>query len=131
MNKQGLPYFIIRCVWLVFALVMWIIALNVVINPGDDAKWFLACFLCLIPIALPIMRFILRAFGVGWAAGSNEYEIDFSNGRIYNRGWKVALIVGIIAIIAVIVFGIVILPIYWLYAVYVTVRLGIDVFRRQ
>ena len=129
MDKKALAYFIIRCVWHVFALVIWIIALNIAIQ--NTETWIGACTLCLIPIALPIVRFIGRAFGAGWATGSTQYEIDWSNGRIYNRGWKVALIVGIIAIICCVLFGIVILPAYWIYAAYVTIRCGIDTFRKQ
>ncbi len=131
MDKKAVTYFVIRCVWHVIALIIWIIALNVAINSAQNGGWFMACVLCLIPITLPIVRFIARAFGAGWATGSNQYEIDWGSGRIYNRGWKVALITGIVAIIACVVLGIVILPIYWFYAAYVTTRLGIDTFRRQ
>lgn len=126
--------FVIRCVWIVFALVIWIIALNAVLNPNihsDTAGvWFEAGFLCLIPIIWPVIKFILRAAGVGFAVGSSQWDIDFSNGRIYNHGIGGAIITGIIAVVLAIFAGLIILPIYWIIYVVGTVKLGIYAFQK-
>ena len=121
--------FVIRCIWIIFALVIWIIALNAVLNPASHSDtsgvWFEAGFLCLIPIIWPVLKFILRAAGVGFAVGSSQWDIDFSNGRIYNHGIGGAIITGIIAIVLVVFAGLVILPIYWVIYVIGTIKLGI------
>ena len=133
-DPKLITMFIIRCVWHVVALIIWIIALNIFANQnGNDTSstYFGAMALCLIPIAWPIIRFIGRAFGAGYAAGRNSWDIDFTNGRVYNRGPKVAIIVAIIAILLCIGFGLFILPIYWVWFAVGTVRLGIEAFRKQ
>lgn len=132
MDKTNLTTFIIRCLWMTFALVIWIIALNMILgNNGTSDNYIYACLLTLIPIAWPIIKFVLKAAGVGVAVGSTRWDIDFSNGRIYNHGLRGGLIVGIIAIILCVVGGIFILPIYWIYYSVGTIRLGIETFRRH
>ena len=130
MSENPRVYFVIRCVWIVFALVLWIVALNMVTQTTDESAWFMAGLICLIPIAWPVIKFILRAAGVGFAVGASRWDIDLTNGRIYNHGLGGGLIVGLIAVILCIVAGLVILPIYWIIYAIGTTKLGIECFRR-
>ena len=127
-DQNGLIKFILRCVWLTFALIVWIIALNMFINNTEE--YWVANLLALLPIAWPVIKFIGRAFGAGWAVGRNEYDINWEYGTITNRGWKVALFTGIAAIIIVILVGVFILPVYWLWYAFITVRMALILFRR-
>ena len=133
-RAKAITLFIIRCAWLLIALIIWIIALNTAINPPSNSDssgvWFECGFLCLIPIAWPVIKFILRAAGVGFAVGSSRWDIDFTNGRIYNHGIGGALIVGIIAVVLVIMAGLIILPIYWIFYAFGTLKMGLEIFRR-
>ena len=130
MTENPRVYFVIRCVWLAFALILWIVALNMVTKASDESAWFMAGLICLIPIAWPVIKFILRAAGVGFAVGASRWDIDFTNGHIYNHGLSGGLIVGLIAVVLCIVAGLIILPIYWVIYAVGTTKLGIECFKR-
>lgn len=133
MNKQALAIFIIRCVWIIAALVIWIIALNTFLHPKGDYAYVNSGLLCLIPMAFPVIRFILRITGVMGNIGSQYYDVDItSSGRIvvHNHRFMWAFVTFIIVTAITIFAGIFILPFYWLYVVYCTTVMGIRLFKR-
>lgn len=134
-KKQGITVFVVYCLWIVFALVMWIVALGKYNDPklmSDGSNMWTAGLYCLIPIAFPVIRFILRAVRGAGNYGARVWDISISDtGRIYASNHRVlySVIALIIAIALVVAVGIFVLPIYWAYIVFLTIRFGIRVFR--
>lgn len=117
LGTKDMIMFILRVIWLVIALVIWIVALNFA-QSGSESAWWEAGGLCVIPILFPILRFIWGAIKGGAATGSTVWDIDItSSGRVYatNHAWSYGLLAGLFAIVLAVVAGLIILPIYWLY----------------
>ena len=130
LNLEGkdMAMFIIRVIWLIAALVVWIIALVMVLNPqgeSADYAWWAAGGLCCIPILFPVLRFVFRLTRGGAAAGSTVWDVGITeSGRVYasNHAFSYGLITFIIAIALVVVAGLIVLPIYWIYTLIMTLK---------
>ena len=125
-----LTLFIAHCVWLTLALVIWIISLVGYLNAtGNDttSAWFASGAICLIPMLLPFFRFVINMARSGGNKGANTYDIDISYNRINvsNRRWLYTIIYLVVAVALGILAGLIVLPIYFCYQVYLTVRLFI------
>lgn len=134
-KKQGITVFVVYCLWIVFALVMWIVALGKYNDPnlsGDGSNLWTAGLYCLIPIVFPVIRFILRAVRGAGNYGAQVWDFSISDtGRIYASNHRIlySVIALIFAVALVVAFGIFVLPVYWAYIVFLTIRFGIRVFR--
>lgn len=130
-KKKLLTVFVLHCVWLVLALVIWILALVGYLNAsGNDSSsaWFSSGAICLIPMLLPFIRFVINMARSGGNKGANTYDIDISYNHINvsNRRWLYTLIYLVIAIALGILAGLIVLPIYFCYQVYLSVRIFLN-----
>ena len=133
-DKKGLFVFITRCVWLLFALIIWIVALNVVLTDGYSENFAAAGFMCLIPMALPVIRFIIRCVRGAAATGSNVYDVSitsYGHVTVTNNSWWYGLIALLVVSALTVLCGLFILPVYWIYFAICTVILAVRIFRRQ
>ena len=134
MDKRALFVFIIRCIWITIALVVWIIALNIFLKGSSDgSSYWTAGLICLIPMAFPVIRFILRMTGAAAEAGSHYWDVDItSNGHIYvsNHRFLWGFVTFIIVTALTVLVGVFILPAYWLYFVVCTVIMAFRIFKR-
>ncbi|MDY5440668.1 MAG: hypothetical protein SPG64_00345 [Candidatus Enteromonas sp.] len=133
-DKKGLAVFIVRCAWLLLALIIWIVALNMVLSSSYSDSFAAAGFLCLIPMALPVIRFIIRAVRGAANAGSNVYDVNvtsYGHVTVTNNSWWYGLIALLIVSVLTVFCGIFILPVYWVYFAICTVIVGIRLFRRS
>ncbi len=128
MRGTPLYIFIARCVWLVFALVMWIVALNRLTSAGNDSAYIEGCLFCLIPMLLPVARFFIRRIRGAAAIGSQYWDVtitDYGRLNFTNRAWYYGFIAALIWGIVIFAGGIIILPFYWFYILYTTVMIPI------
>ena len=130
MRGKALTVFIIKIAWLVAALVIWIIALNMFTQSGLAEQWFLSGLLCLIPMAWPVIKFLYRTTVGAAAVGASRWDIDItSSGRLYahNHAFGYGLIalflIGGITVLA----GLIILPIYWCYMLFTTIMIPVRI----
>lgn len=130
LQGKDLLMFIVRVIWIIAALVIWIIALNMVFDINNiEHNWWLSGLLCCIPIILPIGRFIIRMTRKGHNAGSSIWDVDISSSghvNITNRGFLWGLIFFLIAFALSVSAGIVVLPIYWIYILITTIKVLIN-----
>lgn len=132
-DKKGLTIFIARCLWLLIALIIWIIALNYLLEGGYSDNFAPAGFMCLIPMALPVIRFIIRAVRGAADAGSNVYDVSitsYGDVSVTNNSWWYGLLALIFVSVITVFAGVFILPVYWLYFAVCTVILAVRLFRR-
>ncbi len=131
-DRRGLTLFIIRCIWIVGSLILFIICLNKLLASTTD-DYFLWSGLCLIPMLFPVGRFVMGIARGAGNVGSNYYDVDITtSGRLYvhNHRFSWAAISFVIAVVLCFVAGIFILPIYWLYFVVCTIIMAVRLFRR-
>ena len=127
LEGKDLFIFILRVIWLLAALGIWIYALVSVLNPTSDngSEWWIAGLICCIPIAFPVIKFIFRLTRGGARAGSTVWDVGVTDsGRIYasNHAFSYGLVAFIVAIALVVVAGLIVLPIYWLYILVITLK---------
>ncbi len=130
MTTRGRVWIILIGIWWTIALTIWIIALVNLSNGGFENGYWGAAFLCAIPIAFPLIRFVFRIASGAGLAGSAFWSVDVSStGGVYvhNHGlfwWVIAFIIaGALAIIS----APFVLPIF---LIYYTVIVLIALFRR-
>ena len=126
LEAKDMVMFIFRIIWMIAALVIWIIALTqLTAKNAPQEQWWYSGLLCCIPIALPVIRFIIRLTRGGHNAGSSVWDVGFtSSGSFYayNHGFLWGLIAFVIAIALAVLAGIIVLPIYWIYILVLTIK---------
>ncbi len=124
-KKKFIFGLVLRGLWFVLAGVIWGIALaNFIANKDESGSWFAWSSLCLIPILLPFLRFLYNMIVMGRQKGYNTYDVSVSGNRatIANHPFKYGLIYLAVGILLGVLAGLVVLPIYFLYQIYVTVK---------
>lgn len=122
--------FIFNCIWLVLALVIWIIALVMFVNSEEDGfvSWLASGGLCLIPILLPFFRFLINMIRNGSFKGSQTYDVNYSYGHVTfsNRRFLYGFLYLLLGILLGLFAGLIVLPIYFFYQVYRTIVLFLN-----
>lgn len=108
-----------RIGWLVFAAVIWFFAYNMSKEVNMDFTnegYLVSGFLCLIPIAASMIRFLIGATRAAGSAGSQVYDVSYTGYgfRITNNRIWYAVIAFIIIGLFMIALGVYILPIFWI-----------------
>ncbi len=132
-RQRGIRTFIIRIIWLVVALVVWIVSLNMMLNASNSENQIMYSGICCIPMILPIGRFVLNLTRNAGNAGAAYWDVDITtSGHLYihNHRFLWAAVAFVISVALCVVFGIFILPVYWLYFAVCTVIMGFRLFRR-
>lgn len=132
MNRnEGIADFVVRCVWLVFALVMWIIAFNMFKQSTNSDDYLMIGFMCLIPMALPTLRFIWRVVRGAGNIGAQTWDVGITaSGHIYasNHRFLYSVIALVVVVAVCLAGGLFILPVYWIYFAICTAIVGFRVF---
>lgn len=120
-KKKFIFLLVLRGLWFVLAGVIWGIALACYLNGNG---WFASSWPCLIPILLPFLRFLYNMILQGRQKGYNTYDVSFSGNRAYltNHPFMYGLIYLAVGILLGVLAGLVVLPIYFAYQIYVTVK---------
>ncbi len=130
MEKKKFIFILVsRGIWFILAGVIWGIALaNFIACKDESGSWFAWSSLCLIPILIPFLKFLLNMITIGRQKGYNTYDVSFTGNRAYisNHPFKYGLIYLAVGILLGVLAGLVVLPIYFLYQVYTTVRFIIN-----